>query len=296
MDEEIADIIWRRMITAGQYAFNVPHAASYSLISYYCQHFKQHHPHVFYYAALKNLSDEKTKELIRDAHEHRIEVRKPSLRRSGATWEATGGLVRAGLEQIPGVGPKTAPAILRARTRAWRRWDDLTVVKGIGPVRIAKIKAWVAKDDPFDVYKLERDIETIRKALKVGILGPLPQPTHSALEIPEEADGNLPVVWLGQITKRNWRDLFEYHMSKFGEELDPSTVKDPELREWVVCFGEDGTERVMVKIDRWRYPKLKGPVSAMDLKEHLLLVQGIRSRFSSTRQINAHNLWVIDPK
>lgn len=300
MTEETADIIWRRMITAGAYAFNVPHAASYSLISYYMMHFKVYHPAVFFYAALKNLGDDKTKEIIRDALEHEIEVKPPQLRSSKVTWEATGGVVRAGFEQIPGIGPKMAPLILESRRRArppWRSWHDLTSVKGIGPKGIEKIVAWTGKSDPFDIYKLERDIERVSKCIRSGELGTIPTPTFSAEAIPEEAGGkDMPVVWLGSITKRNWRDLFEYNMSKFGEELDPDSVKDPELREWVVCFGEDGTERVLIKVDRWRYPKLKGAVASMDIKKELMLVEGFRPRYAGTRQINARNLWIIDPE
>jgi DNA polymerase-3 subunit alpha len=303
MREETADSIWRKMITSGAYSFNAGHAAAYSLISYYTMWFKVYHPTVFFYASLRNTDSndhDRIKEFLKDcqAFGRTIKVRPPSVRASGVTWEARGAALRAGFEQIPGIGPKMAPAILSARRAAvggWSEWDDLKTVKGVGPKGIAKIKAWTAKDDPFDVYKLERDCRAIIDAIKRGELHGLPVPTHRAIDIPEEQGTEYEVTWVGAITKRNFRDLFEYHMSKFGQELDPETVRDPELREWVVCFGDDGTERVIIKVDRWRYPNLKGAVSGMDLKTDMIVVTGKRSKYSNARQINAKNLWVIEP-
>lgn len=294
MSEETGDKIWKRMITAGSYAFNAAHCASYGLIAYWCMHFKIYNPSVFFYAALKNLGDDKQKELIRDAGSHGVEILAPSVRRSGATWYApTRKRVRAGFAQVPGIGAKTADVVLEARTIRWRKWEDLKVVKGIGPKKIEAYKVFGAKDDPFDVYKLERSIAAVKKEIMAGKLGPLPVPTHSGASIPDEQGVKLPIVMLGTITSRNVRDLFEYTYSKSGEELDPALVKDPELREWVVCRFEDDTEPVMLKINRWRYPTFKQAIMGAEMEEDLVLAQGTRPAYAGTRQINVDKLWVI---
>lgn len=296
MPDEVIEKIWRRMITAGAYAFNAAHCASYSLIAYWCMWMKVYHPSVFYYAALKNLGDDKRKELIRDAESHSIRILPPHVRRSRATWHTRDRrAVRAGFEQVHGIGEKTAPLIVKHRiVHKFTRWEDLKIVKGIGPKTCAKIKAFAEKDDPFDVYKLERNIEEVKRQIKAGKLGTLPPPTHSGSTMDANEGKELPVVWLGTITKRNVRDLFEYTLSKTGEELDPASVKDPDLREWVVCRGEDDTEPVMLKINRWRYPRFKDAVMGAEMDEDLVLVEGKRPAFAGTRQINVERLWVID--
>lgn len=297
MDKETGNKIWRRMITAGSYAFNAAHCASYSLIAYYCMFFKVYHPSVFYYAALKNLPEDKTKELIRDAEAHNVRVLPPHLRRSRSTWWTTSrAYVRAGFCQVKGIGEKTAPMIVdHRRTKNFKRWNDLQQLKGIGPKTIKTITDFVENDDPFEVYKLERNIAKVKKEILAGNLGPLPPPTHTGATIDQNPGKEMPVVWLGTITQRNVRDLFEYTYSKTGEELDPALVKDPELREWVVARGEDDTEPVMLKINRWKYPRFKNAIMAATMEEDLVLVKGRRPSFAGTRQINVDDMWVIDP-
>lgn len=296
MPDEIIEKIWRRMITAGAYAFNAAHCASYSLIAYWCMWMKVYHPSVFYYAALKNLDEDKRKELIRDAEAHNVRILPPHVRRSRSTWWTSNRRsVRAGFEQVYGIGEKTAPAIVKARkVHNFQNWHELKVIKGIGPKTCQKIQAFADKDDPFDVYKLERNIAMVKAMILKSALGPLPPPTHSGATMDAGAGKELPVVWLGTITQRNVRDLFEYTMSKTGEELDPASVKDPELREWIVCRGEDDTEPVMLKINRWRYPKFKAAVMGANMEEDLVLIEGKRPAFAGTRQINVEKLWVID--
>ncbi|UCE88028.1 MAG: helix-hairpin-helix domain-containing protein [Deltaproteobacteria bacterium] len=51
------------------------------------------------------------------------------------------------LEVLPGIGPSRAAAIVEARsTRPFARVEDLTRVRGIGPVTLARIRAllWIA--------------------------------------------------------------------------------------------------------------------------------------------------------
>jgi DNA polymerase-3 subunit alpha len=309
MTFDVADLIWRRMVTAGSYSFNVAHAAAYSQISYYTQWFKQHYPPVFVYAALKNLggSDKKgkakVKEIIRDGKEfgRDIDVLPPSLRHSGDTWQAHEGNVLAGFSQIPNIGEKTTEAIRDAKHQArgagspWTTWDDLITVKGIGKKTVEKIKAFVIDDDPFDAYKVDRQIELVIEAIRAGELGPLPMPTHEGSDMHENEGVEYPVVWCGVVNEVSLRDYFEYSRTKFGKTLDPATERDPELREFAVCFSEDGTESVIVKIDRWRFPKFKRAIETMNTDEDVILVQGKRSKYAASRQINVNNMWVIEP-
>lgn len=310
MSKEIGEHIWRRMLTSGQYAFNAAHAACYSLITYYTSFFKLYYPAVFFYAALKHLCDgtdgkRKQSTLIQDAYEHEIPIKPLHPLHSRATWWARRGALRPGFEQVPGIGDKTAPVVTRARrdaresNRRWTGWNNLSQVKGIGPVTVQKCKDFAASDDPLGVYKLTRDIEEVKRAINAGELGPVPNPTHKAVDISDEEGVKHPVVWLGTVQKksRNVRDLFEFHASRNGgDELDPASVRDPDLREWVVMRGMDGTETVSIKVTRWDYPKFKDAVMQMELEKELILVQGIKPHYSSARQIVVKNLWIVDPE
>jgi DNA polymerase III subunit alpha len=309
MNDEVAIKIWKRMLTSGQYAFNFSHASAYSLISYYCMHFKVYHPAVFFYASLKHLCDgtegkRKQADLVRDAIAHAIPVNPLDAIRSRQTWYARRGALRPGFEQVEGIGDKVAPVVIVARReahragRTWTGFGDLGSIKGIGPKTVAKCREFALSDDPLGVYKLSRDIEGVKRAINTGELGALPNPTHSGADISDKEGITQEIVWLGTVQKksRNVRDLFEFHASRNGgEELDPDTVQDPELREWVVMRGVDSTETVSIKITRWDYPKFKDTIMQMKLEQELILVQGYKPRYSSTRQIVAKQLWIIEP-
>lgn len=95
---------------------------------------------------------------------------------------------------------------------------------------------FVVKDDPFDIYKLERDIAKVKKEIENGDLGPVPVPTHTALEVPYSQGQDTEVVWLGQIIHRNLRDLFELHYSRTGEVLDPAVFETLDSRTGSSCW------------------------------------------------------------
>ncbi|HKY61207.1 MAG TPA: helix-hairpin-helix domain-containing protein [Gemmatimonadota bacterium] len=56
---------------------------------------------------------------------------------------------RAAWDRLPGIGPRTAEAILehRAARGAFRSPEDLLEVRGIGPVTLAKIRPWLGWPD-----------------------------------------------------------------------------------------------------------------------------------------------------
>ena len=302
MNPTLADLIWRRMITASGYAFVSAHAAAYTQITFYTQFFKQHFPHVFFYAALKNLDSDKRKELIRDAKAfgRDIDVRFPSFCDVQRDWTSVSGTVYAGLAQVPGIGDVTVGAIEEGIHAAevagapWEDWDELIKVKGVGPKTLATIKTFAASDDPFGAYATERAVEGVLEALEAGELGDLPLPTHRGSDMAENEAREYPVVWLGAVVDIKLRDYYE-QSARFGNVLDPANVKDPELRELAILDCEDGTEPVRVKLDRWRYPRFKNALAGMDIKNDILLVEGVRSKYAASRQINMTNMWVITP-
>lgn len=302
--EDVAKEIWQRCITAGSYAFNNAHTVSYGMIGYWTMWLKRHHPLAFYTAALRKCPDSKTGRvrrlsLLRDAMAHGVEVVPPKLSNSGATWNIIDGKVQAGFSQIPGIGDKTAEAIVYARDWEFegqiKTWSDFLGKKmGIGKVKAEKFEAFCEADDPMLIHMLPDMIERISLEIAGGKLGPLPIPSHKSKEVPQSKGQDTLVTWLGMIRHRNLRDLFEVN-NKRGTPLVESEVKNPELREWVILTGEDETEQLSITIDRWKYPRFREMVWDIELGHDLLLVRGVKKGWTSWRSIYVQDMWVIDP-
>lgn len=322
MSVAVAKQGWGSMITSGSYAFNAAHTYSYGLLSYWTMWLKVYHPDVFFACSLAQVSGggEKPKarrrSLLRDGIKHGIRVLPPSYRRSGAVWRPSrrpgcatiGGVrvnskpaqvpsMRMGFEQIEGIAEKGAKAILDYRDEhGLKSWDELINIPGIGTKTIEKIQAFVSNEDPFGAFALDRHVLSVKDDILAGRLGKVPHPTHTAVDIPYDKGTEFECVWLGTILSRNIRDIFEMNRAKTGEELDVSKVRDPHLNEWAQLVAEDETDQLLIKIDRKRYPMFKHALFDFRLGQDLLLVEGIRSRYTSARQINVKKMWVIDPR
>ena len=326
IDAELARSIWGDLTTSGSYAFNAAHSVSYGYIAWWTMWFKQHYPGVFY-AAMLHRADKKTAGgggaggssnvkatvtskakldgqviMLRDAIQHHFRILPYDLRASDLTWKREGrrGL-RPGFDQIEGVGPSMAGKIL-----TWRdtktgpiNWSDLIQVKGIGPKTIEKLVDFATAEDPFGITKLDKMIESVTKDLKAGTKdrhgNKLPIPTHTAIQVPYERGEDIEVVWLGVVVHRNLRDIFEVNRARTGEELDPATVRHPELNEWCLMAGYDGTDLLSIRITRWKYNKFKKMIWKIALNEDIVLVQGVKPSWRAAREVYVNNMWVLEP-
>jgi hypothetical protein len=310
MDMETAKRIWGMCITAGSYAFNAAHSVAYGMIAWHSQFFKQHETPVFYKHALRMRSDDQDKErvLIRDAYRghgprKKLDVKKPDPKHSEDSWTRNNGGLQAGFEQIPGVGEKISRSIMEYRTDgSFESWGDLMQVHGIGPKTVENMREFVEAEDPFGAFWLDKAIAHTKEAINAGKLGPVPKPSHTASDIPYVRGDDIQVVWLGTVHTRNVRDLFEFNQAK-GAELDlekmtlnGKPIKDPHLREWCVMVGDDETDQMGLNVDRWKYPRFRDLVWRIRPGRDLILVQGKKPGWMPTRQIQIHNMWLIDPE
>lgn len=293
MTDRQAEKIWDLCVTAGTYAFNLSHAVSYGVLGWWCMWFKQHEQTVFYANALRYLADSKHTSLLRDAARHGLEIRLPRPR-SQAHWRTHGpAAIEAGLTQVPGIGDSIAAAII---ARKPRRWTDLADVKGIGPKTVENIISFTKQDDPLGAYWLDRSIASVKQLIADEADGfdELPEPTHRAADLPYQDHTDIEVVWLGCVSGVVVRDIYEQFKLREGREADKGEIKDPHLREWVVMQAEDETDQISIRVDRWKYPKYKRLIWSMTDKD-LLLVRGMKPRWSANRQITVGDMWVIDP-
>ena len=333
VDVKIADTIFRRMVTAGQYAFVLAHSVSYTLIGYWAMWFKQHHPKEFYAANLRKVAPEKYQGLLRDMHDHkymgfregeRIGVGPIDIQKSGITWsvDKDSGTIIPGFSQIPGIGDKMAAGIVVSRDMVKEDpsadWDmvDVSMVPGIGPVKLAAIQDWATREDPFGVATLQRLLDQVREMLRAGTLVDgkgrmLPSTTHKSEDLPfdlgvnfydkdgqpnweAERANRLDVVWIGRVKGRNLRDMFEEHRSREGVDLDPATIKEPDKKHSMVLFAYDDSDEINLRVNRWNYDRMKDLLMRINFDHDLVLVEGFKNR-SFGRKIEVNHMWRIDP-
>lgn len=307
IDEKTADAIWRKIITAGTYAFNIAHCVSYSMLGFWAMWLKVHHPTVFYAAQLrKTPHDPKTQKdiaLMRDMQDPRFgrsyKVMPPKLGVSGRTWTPVKDGVRAGFEQIPGVGVTTADKIVswieeNGQPSDWHQLrGDHGGIKGIGVKGVMKIQEFCETPDPFGIDQLAREIGEIKKAVREGDLPGVPFPKHTSDDVPYEAQKWNGVI-LGRLRNRNLQDMFENYRSREGHDLDPADVKDPDLKESMTLYVEDRQGLMTVKVSRYLYPRLKDDIWGATLNQDYILASVKKYPFLG-KTIHVERLWVISP-
>jgi DNA polymerase-3 subunit alpha len=332
IDPELALKIWRFMVTSATYTFVTAHSTGYSIIAWWSQWFKQHHPSAFYAARLRKEGDEyKRTKLIKDAIRHGVEILPPTVH-SDVDWTPDGEhIVRAGLVQIPGVGQKTARLIHDAREGvrcvcghakhdgdcgteyAWGEairvckckfnepcldvsdgWYTMKKVAGLGDKTIEKIEDFVNHPDPFGVNKIRKILDEIREDLVGGKWG-IPQPTHTSDELAE--DGSFDVVWVGIPMIKEYKDIVEDERARTDKSTEEilASIKDPELTKLAVikCI-DDGDEDVHCRINRWDFPHFAERLE--DLRTNgkdVLIVKG-RKRDGFGTNIIVKDMWALE--
>lgn len=314
MSEEIARATWGLLTTSGSYAFNAAHSVSYGYIAWWTMWFKRHHPDVFF-AAMLHRADAKSGGdssnakasvqskarldpqviMLRDAIQHGFQILPYDLNKSSVTWTRSGrrGL-RPGFDQIEGIGPKMATKVIEwreARPTPPTSWVNLQEISGIGPKTIEKIVSHAEAEDPFKIDRLDKMFAAVKRDLPEL---DLPMPTHTAIEVPYENGDDLEVTWIGVIVHKNLRDIFEVNRARTGEELDPATVKSPELNEWGLLAGYDGSDLLSLRITRWKYPRYKKIFWGIKMNQDVVLIKGVKPGWRSARELYVNQMWVLN--
>ena len=142
IDEAEARQLWDWMAASASYLFNIAHAYAYAMIAYWTMFLKVNYPAEFYAASLRYARKTDRRdlplELMQDSVRHSIEIKPPTLTSATLTWTAHKGFgkkfqpknyVRAGMLQLPDVGPSLAPKILAYQYETGEyRWDQLRYV------------------------------------------------------------------------------------------------------------------------------------------------------------------------
>ncbi|MYL20029.1 DNA polymerase III subunit alpha [Halobacillus litoralis] len=115
--EQVAEQLFDWIVKFSNYGFNRSHAVAYSLISYQLAFMKAHYPSAFMAELINaNLGDrEKLAAYIREARDMRVNVKAPSINKSGTTARGSRNEIIMGFLSIKGVGYQAAKAIVEGR-------------------------------------------------------------------------------------------------------------------------------------------------------------------------------------
>jgi DNA polymerase-3 subunit alpha len=302
MDEETALTIWRRLATAGTYAFNAAHCVSYSMLAYWTMWLKIKHPEAFYAASLgKAMGDKvKTYGLLREGMKDAgLKFVPPTPATVTENWtRGKRGSVVAGLRQVPGIGPANFETIMEDREKNGpvKEWADLQRIKGIGPKTVEKMAEFAEADDPFAIYRVDNILNRVREAIESGELGPLPNPTHQAADIPTDAQ-NLRVTYLGIPNFRNPQDVVEDERARTGKDYDEiiATMDRPDLvKKMAMQCYDDSDKTVYLRFSRYKFPKFEKGLWSIDLDHDVVLIRGVKRGGFGT-SIHVEKMWIIDP-
>ena len=221
---DFAERTFRQIEGFGSYGFPESHAASFAKIAYASSWMKCHHPDIFC-AALLNaqpMGFYAPAQLVRDAREHRVEIRPVCV--NASRWDCTleGGEgaylpLRLGLRMVKGLANDHGALIVAARTEGpFASVDDVWRRSGVPAAALEKL----ADADAF--HKLGRDR---RQALwRVRGLGAAPLPLFAASESRE----NEPEVALRPLTAG--REVVEdYRATQLSLRAHPLAFLRPEL-------------------------------------------------------------------
>jgi DNA polymerase-3 subunit alpha len=314
---ELADRIWKRLVTSGTYSFNIAHAISYSMLAFWTAWLKANYPLEFYAASLAKAGNPETKfRLMRDALAHSIDVRPPNVRHSHVTWiphiRTEHGEERrellAGWNQIPKIGDKMAGRIEAARPEGgWKSYYDLTVIPGIGPKTAERMIEFAAANDPFGLYRTERKLAAVNRWLRRQ--REVPMPTRNgeqlaSMEVVKNAASGFrfargpAVVYMGVVRRVEYKDIVEDERSRTGREVEEilAELKRPDLiKRATLHMYDTSDEEVYGRINRWKFPYLQKKLGTIHVNHDVVVIAGFRIAGFGT-PVMVERIWVIDPE
>lgn len=116
--KQVAEEIFRWIVTFANYGFNKSHSVAYSKIAYTLAYLKANYPAYFFAQLLSSSvgSDrEKRVRYIREAQDLGLHILPPSINHSFASYTVEGESIRMGFMAIKGIGYETIQAIVQAR-------------------------------------------------------------------------------------------------------------------------------------------------------------------------------------
>lgn len=284
IEAEHASALFDHMCTFGSWAFNLSHAVSYALISYWCAYLKANYPLEFAVAHLRRTdSQDHVLRLLRELMKEGIPLIPFDHNVSELSWSIHDGKIYGGFTAVKGIGPKTAQEYIAKRAECGEDW-----VQSLTPAKRTKLLA--PNNTPWhNINRIDKQYaglyadpdSYITPATPQGVVGPV-------CHIEEITEKKGQYCFIGTLKQRNLRDLNETQSlaKRNGRRMTHHT-------EFLNLTFEDDTGSILCTIDRWTFPKL-GPRlmdAAADGKDFIIRGE-IRS--DGWRKINIQNIRRLD--
>lgn len=262
--DEIALSIWNDMCTFGSWAFNLSHAVSYALVSYWCAWLKAKYPLEFAVAHLRRAaSEDHTFHLLRELDKENYEIVPFDPDLSGINWSSSEGKIIGGFNSVKGVGEKTAEMLLKKREAAPDTWlEGLTVAqrtKLLSPNNTPWHNLKRLSKQYADIY---RDPNAYRSPkVPNGIGGPV-------LKVEDIPESKGDYCFIATLKVRNLRDLNETQsLAKRGGRA----VRHNNL--FLNLQLEDDTGSILGTIGNYNYERLGRPLMEEESDGHDFLIR-----------------------
>ena len=164
--KEEVDILWDKIVAFSGYSFNRSHAASYSLIGYWCNWFKLHHPLEFWTVAFQFIKDEDVADYVAEIRRvGKISIENPDINKSGLDFYSSveEQKIYWNLSQIKFVGAKAAEDIITERTENGDYYDIEEFVERTGSAVNRRVVENLIMSGAFDkMYLVDKPSDRFR--------------------------------------------------------------------------------------------------------------------------------------
>lgn len=257
---EDATKIWKAINSFGSWAFNKSHAVVYGLVSYWCGYMKALYPLEFACACLRhNRGDDAVLLYLRELSRDGVEYVAFDPERSVEDWAVVDGRLIGGLLGIPGIGEKTAKAILN------RRANGLKLSEGQAKL-LARESIYASA---FPTRKKFGHIyaDPARAGIRLAPLCEL-----------AEAEGH--VVVIAKLLKKATRDMND---DRFLEKRKGQRLTGDALTMLIMHVADD-SGRVICIVDRFKYKDYGAKIADEGIVGKTWLM--IRGRINDARFMN----------
>lgn len=267
--DEIALTIWADMCTFGSWAFNLSHAVSYALISYWCAYLKAVHPAEFAVASLRRAaSDDHIFRLLRELKKEGYEIVPFDPNKSDINWSAKEGKIYGGFTGVKGVGEVTAARFLEQRKQNPAGWLSGLTLAQRSKVLAPNNTPWHNLTRLHGAYGAYYDDPESQK-----VKGPI----LNIEDIPEKKGE---YCFIATLKVRNLRDLNE---TQSLAKRDGKLIHHNNL--FLNLQVEDDTGSILATINRFKYQELGKPLMEEESDGHDFLIRG-RIMEDGRRKIN----------
>lgn len=228
--------IWEMVNTMGSWAFNLAHSYSYAVVSYWTAWMKAHHPLEFAAASLRNSrSDDSTIALLRELVREGVNWVPFDPENMEANWAVKNGVLYSGFQQLKGIGPSKAAALVAQRASNSGRLPS-SVLEDLKTHEVQFA-------DPFPTrsrwgsYYDHPERHNLRKGTRLSTIS--------------EIKGEAEFVYIGRMKRKDLRDINETILVKRrnGKKYTgPALFLDMDL--------EDDTGTVLTRIERFDFEAL----------------------------------------